>query len=80
MRKVPTRFKLVGRVPCPACRDRGALNTWDRPVWHRRQKLTWGCEVCDGEGEVLAATRHGDWPPGDLWIVRTDRAEALGGW
>lgn len=62
------RFKSLGKQPCPACRDRGALNTWDRPVWHRGQKLTWGCEYCDGEGVIDAFLALNDWPVGDFWF------------
>lgn len=37
-------------------------------MWHRGQKLTWGCEYCDGEGEIDAFVAFNDWPVGDTWI------------
>ena len=50
--KRPIRFKNVRRVQCPACLDRNALNLVGRPIFIKGAKLTGGCEVCNGRGEV----------------------------
>lgn len=54
---------------CPACLDRGAVNLLGKPIFVRGMKLTGGCELCDGNGEIVATTKSGDWPVGDVWVV-----------
>lgn len=63
------RFKNVRRAPCPACLDRGALNLLGRPIYVRGMKLTGGCELCQGSGEVAEGVLVGD-PHEDPWVLR----------
>jgi len=37
--------------------------------------MTWGCEVCGGDGYVEMAFRMGDWPQGDPWAVTRGRED-----
>lgn len=66
--KQPIIFKRIRRAPCPACLDREALNLVGRPRWYHGFKLTGGCEVCHGDGEVWEAILVGD-PTKDLWAL-----------
>ena len=70
-KRVPARFSRPQRAICPACLDRGAVNLLGKPIFVRGMKLTGGCELCGGNGEVMLTTRTGDWPVGDAWVVRS---------
>lgn len=67
--KRPIRFTKLRRTVCPACLDRNAVNLVGRPIWHRGSKLTGGCEICQGKGQVTEAFMAGDFYQ-DAWVVR----------
>lgn len=68
--KRPIRFKNLRRVICPACLDRNAVNLVGRPIWLRGQKLTGGCELCNGSGEVTEGFLVGDFYQ-HPWVIRS---------
>ncbi len=68
--KRPIRFKNLRRTVCPACLDRNAVNLLGRPIWWRGQKLTGGCEICNGKGEITEGIRVDDFYK-DPWVVRS---------
>ena len=74
-RKQVRRMRKLRREMCPACLDRDALNLVGRPRNDRGFRLTGGCEVCGGKGEVWAVTRDGD-RDYDPFIVRPSKAAA----
>jgi len=68
--KRPIRFKRLRKTVCPACLDRNALNIVGRPVFIRGSKLTGGCELCNGSGQVTEGFLVDGWPKDDAWVVR----------
>lgn len=68
-RKQARRLRRLRREMCPACLDRDAVNLIGRPRSHDGFRLTGGCEVCHGKGEVWVATLDGqnDYDP---FVVR----------
>jgi hypothetical protein len=68
-RKKTILFRKPRRTPCPACLDRNALNLVGRPLYNGGFRLTSGCEICLGQGEVTQAECSID-RPGELWVLR----------
>lgn len=65
----PVLFRKQRRAQCPACLDRDAVNLIGRPRFLSGMKLTGGCEVCGGSGEVTEAELVGDFYK-DKWVLR----------
>lgn len=60
-RKQQRRLRKLQRQMCPACLDRDAVNLVGRPRNNKAGfRLTGGCEVCNGKGEVWTMVRDGD--------------------
>lgn len=67
------RLRVHRQRVCPACLDRDAVNLVGRPRFVRGRRLTLGCEVCGGEGEVTLGWFRGELPA-DPWVVVERRA------
>jgi hypothetical protein len=59
-RKQARRLRKQRRQMCPACLDRDAVNLVGKPKVLGGFRLTGGCEVCGGHGEVTVAVLDGD--------------------
>lgn len=70
-RKSPPRRRLrrIFRTICPACLDRNAVSLTGHPRWEKGMKLTGGCELCKGYGQIKAGVMDGDKPYDMPWKV-----------
>ena len=68
--KRPILFKKLRKVQCPACLDRNALGPVGRPLFVRGVKLSGGCEICGGKGEVTEGILVGDYYQ-DPWVLKS---------